>query len=75
MGEGLLGVPDVQYCLLHTMRLASTNEKMLTLSLATFNVHEFVELQYPALATCPTLASFMEQGLAWMVNAFLFLPV
>lgn len=44
---------------------------MLSLRLATFNLHELIEFQYPSLTARPSFATLMENRLARMVHTLL----
>lgn len=48
---------------------------MLRLGGAAGDAHEFVKLEHAALAARPTFASFVEEGLAGMVNTLLLAPI
>ena len=63
-------VPDLRYCFFISRLLFAAYEEVALFPLAALDFHKLIELQHSPLATRPSFAAFVEQGLSWMIDTF-----
>ena len=63
-------VPDLRYCFFISRLLFAAYEEVALFPLAALDFHKLIELQHSPLATRPSFAAFVEQGLSRMIDTF-----
>ena len=68
--EDFGNVPDLRYCFFVSRLLFAAYEEVALFPLAALDFHKLIELQHSPLATRPSFAAFVEQGLSRMIDTF-----